>query len=228
MPEWLLTPPVTDAPLSAEQLAGRLVAALLLGCGVALIYRLSHGRSKDSSLTLTTTLVLLSVLIAMVTLTIGNSVARAFSLVGALSIVRFRTVVDDTRDTAFVIFAVIVGMSAGAGLLIVPLLGLPVVGLAAVTLSLWGSFSAASEPTPEIQLKIRLGLGRDPQQTLGPALSRSLQSIRLQEAGTARQGAALDLTYAARLIAGSSLADLVTQLNKVEGVQSAEASLSPG
>src|SRR2546430_13730647 len=42
---------------------------------------------------------------------IGDNVARAFSLVGALSIVRFRTVVRDTQDTAYVIFAVVVGMA---------------------------------------------------------------------------------------------------------------------
>ena len=50
---------------------------------------------------------LLSILIAMVTQVIGDNIARAFSLVGALSIVRFRTVVRDTQDTAYVIFAVV-------------------------------------------------------------------------------------------------------------------------
>ena len=60
------------------------------------------------------TLVLLTILIAMVTQVIGDNVARAFSLVGALSIVRFRTVVRDTQDTAYVIFAVAVGMAVGA------------------------------------------------------------------------------------------------------------------
>ena len=49
--------------------------------------------------------------IAMVTQVTGQNVALAFSLVGALSIVRFRTVVQDTNDTAFVIFAVAGGMA---------------------------------------------------------------------------------------------------------------------
>ncbi len=60
------------------------------------------------------TLVFLCLLIAMVTQVIGDNVARAFSLVGALSIVRFRTSVRDTKDTAFVIFAVAIGMAVGA------------------------------------------------------------------------------------------------------------------
>ncbi|MDZ4830382.1 MAG: hypothetical protein SGJ09_09330 [Phycisphaerae bacterium] len=65
---------------------------------------MSHGRDSRDASTLATTMV------------IGSSVARAFSLVGALSLVRFRTVVDDTRDTAFVIFALIVGMAAGTSI----------------------------------------------------------------------------------------------------------------
>ena len=78
---------------------------------------------------------LLSCLIAMATQIIGDNVARAFSLVGALSVVRFRTVVKDTQDTAFVIFAVVVGMAAGADNLAVGLVGLIVVGVA--SLALW-------------------------------------------------------------------------------------------
>jgi uncharacterized membrane protein YhiD involved in acid resistance len=46
---------------------------------------------------------------------IGNSLARAFALVGALSIIRFRTVVKDTKDTAYVFMALAVGMGAGTG-----------------------------------------------------------------------------------------------------------------
>src|SRR5690349_20504774 len=91
----------------------RILAAVLLGCAVAWIH--SHTTPRgNGSVAMQATLVLLAGLIAMVTQVIGDNVARAFSLVGALSIVRFRTVVRDTRDTAFVIFAVAVGMAVGA------------------------------------------------------------------------------------------------------------------
>ena len=85
--------------------------------------------------TFLTTLVLLATVIAMATQIIGDNVARAFSLVGALSVVRFRTVVKDTQDTAFVIFAVVVGMAAGANHLAVGLVGLVI--LCAASLALW-------------------------------------------------------------------------------------------
>ena len=77
------------------QVLGRLVGAMLLGGVVGWIYQRTRPASETSS-SLAMTLVLLSILIAMVTQVIGDNVARAFSLVGALSIVRFRTVVRDT------------------------------------------------------------------------------------------------------------------------------------
>jgi hypothetical protein len=132
MPDWLSALPTDPEQVALPLLLSRLGAAVLLGLGVASVYKGSHGRDRGATAGLATTLVLMSVLIALVSIVIGSSVARAFSLVGALSIVRFRTVVDDTRDTAFVIFAVVEGMAAGAGLFVVGALGLPIVGLLAL------------------------------------------------------------------------------------------------
>ena len=76
-------------------------------------------------------IIVLAVVIAMITLAIGDNAARAFSLVGALAIVRFRSVVEDPRDTAFVILAVAVGLAVGAGFIWVPVMGLPIAGAVA-------------------------------------------------------------------------------------------------
>ena len=54
-----------------------------------------------------------NVITSMVVMVIGNNLARAFALVGAMSIIRFRTVVKDTKDTAFVFFALASGLAAG-------------------------------------------------------------------------------------------------------------------
>ena len=224
MPELLTESVSFGASLSATQMAVRLLVAAACGVCVGFVYRWSHGRDSNDGSPLFATLVLLSILIAMVSMVIGDSVARAFSLVGALSIVRFRTVVDDTRDTAFVIFAVVVGMAAGAGLLLVPLVGIPITGAAAILLSHFRS--RQSQPmtaAPESTLTIRLGLGRDPKLVLGGVLERHLETFRLISAATARQGSALEVNYRMRLRATSELTTLVAELNQVEGVQSVEA-----
>jgi hypothetical protein len=212
MPEFLrsLSEPAT-LPLAEVLL--RLVAALCLGAVVAQIYR--RARSEPAS-SFTTTLVLMTVLIAMVTQIIGNNVALAFSLVGALSIVRFRTVVRDTQDTAYVIFAVTVGMAVGATTPWVAVIGVGVVALAAFLLRQ----SAAIEALP-FRLEVRVGLGQDAGTLLGPAFGTYVAAQRLVEVATARQGAATEIAYRISLRSTDESAHaLVKALNRLEGVQS--------
>ena len=107
MSEFLQSAFVVAAGQTSKEILVRLTFALAGGFLVSWIYRLTRAKAEVTD-SFQATLVMLAVLIAMVTGVIGDSVARAFSLVGALSIVRFRTVVRDTQDTAFVLFAVVV------------------------------------------------------------------------------------------------------------------------
>lgn len=219
MPEWL-----RDSLQNTEQLAWylmtiRVIVGLFFGFIVAGIYLLSRGRPNQDATSLPTTLVLLSVLIALVTMVIGNSVARAFGLVGALSIVRFRTVVEDTRDTAFVIFAVVVGMASGAGYMLLAAIGIPFVAIAAFVMRDVGSAKVLS---PAMLLMVRIGLGHDPEALLRGVFEKFLSDRRLTATSTARQGAAIELTYQVRLKQLGDAITLVSELNRVEGVQSVE------
>jgi len=106
-------PFVNGSQIAATEILFRLCVAAVFGGVVALVYRRSR-HEIDITPTFPPTLVLLAILIGMVTQVIGDNVALAFSLVGALAIVRFRTVVRDTQDTAFVMLSVVVGMAVGA------------------------------------------------------------------------------------------------------------------
>lgn len=221
MPDWLAeTLDSTASGLPVSVLALRLGTAFLLGCLVAGIYRATHGKSSTRSHSLMATLVLLTILIGMVTLVIGNSVARAFSLVGALSIVRFRTVVEDTRDTAFVIFAVAVGMGAGAGYLAVPLVGIPLTALAACLFR--PRTGPALQSPRDFTLTMRVGLGRDSEALVRPVFEKSLESWSLTSTSTVKQGAAMALSYAVVLQSEELAVPLVTELNALEGIQDIE------
>ena len=89
-----------------------LAIAFVLAMMVAFTYRATHrGLSYSQSFLLT--LIFVTIITAMVIMVIGNNLARAFALVGAMSIIRFRTVVKDTKDTAFVFFALATGLAAG-------------------------------------------------------------------------------------------------------------------
>ena len=176
----------------------RLAIALVLGRIVAAVYRRSRPMGDEAE-SFVVTLVLLTVLIAMVTQVIGDNVARAFSLVGALSIVRFRTVVRDTQDTAYVIFAVAIGMAVGANHPAVAICGLAVIAFAALVVMRprSGSPLDAALDFPFV-LHVRIALGQDPDVLLGPTLDQFLVARRLTSVGTARQGLAIDAAYGGR------------------------------
>ncbi|MSR55306.1 MAG: DUF4956 domain-containing protein [Gemmataceae bacterium] len=208
-----------EAP-TLDTICSRLVLSWVAGFFVAGVYTVGLGRRKDESATLPTTLVLLTIVIAMVTLVIGNSVARAFGLVGALSIVRFRTVVEDTRDTAFVIFAVAVGMAIGAGYGLLGFVGMPAILFAALIMR-YGVHDTAARGTRGT-LSVKIGLGLDPETLLGTILSQHLTEQRLVGSSTAKQGAAIELNYQVRMRPSGSAFALVADLNRIEGVQGVE------
>lgn len=91
-----------------------LFLALFSGLIIGVIYKFTH-RGLTYSQNFVVTLVLMCITVAAVMMVIGSNLARAFALVGALTIVRFRTVIKDTRDTAFVFFALTEGIASGTG-----------------------------------------------------------------------------------------------------------------
>lgn len=215
--EWW-THAVTGGPsLPGLELLVRLVLALVGGMAVAGLYRFT--RSGAGAISLPATLVLLAVLIAAVTQVIGDNVARAFSLVGALSIVRFRTVVRDTRDTAFVIFAVVMGMGIGAGHTLVAVVTLAVGGLAAWIMRPRQALGAEST---EFELTLRVGLGEDAEGLAREAFPPHFITWKSRAASTARQGSALEVTWLVTLVAGVSPAQAALALNRREGVLNVE------
>lgn len=199
----------------------RLLAALLSGGAVAWIHNRTS-RSSELSVSFPATLVLLSVLIAMVTQVIGDNVARAFSLVGALSIVRFRTVVRDTRDTAFVIFAVVVGMASGAHNLWVGLFGLLVAGLAAFLLAARPAAVAAPAVPfwqPDYELRVRTALAVKLEESIGSSLAAYTGQSRLSSMSTVKQGTAMEGAWDLILPPGQSTEAFVRAVTRIEGVQ---------
>jgi uncharacterized membrane protein YhiD involved in acid resistance len=165
---------------------------------------------------------LLSILIAMVMQVIDDRVARAFSLVGALSIVRFRTVLDDTQDIAFVIFSVVVGMAAGTGALGVAMIGsLVMIGtLCFARLPVFGkSKQPATALSPDSELTLRIAVGQDFQQIVAPMFESHLSVCKVVSVETVRGGSALEWVYSIRLNEDTPLNTFVEQLTKVEGIQ---------
>jgi Domain of unknown function (DUF4956) len=217
MPDWLHTSLANGSDPAPAVLAWRIGMAMVLGGAVAGIYRWAK-RGEPVKTTFLTTLVLLATVIAIATQVIGDNVARAFSLVGALSVVRFRTVVKDTQDTAFVIFAVVVGMASGANHLVAAVVGLCVV--LAASLALWPRRYPGAWHGSESTLSVRIAAAGSARIGVEQVLSGSTRRFAMTSIVTARQGASLELAYRVLIRPGCEPTELVTELNAIEGVES--------
>ena len=97
-----------------QEIIINLILSFILGLIISVVYKFTHkGLSYSQSFMITN--VFVAVIVCMVIMIIGNSLARAFALVGALSIIRFRTVVKDTKDTAYIFWSLAAGMASGTG-----------------------------------------------------------------------------------------------------------------
>ncbi len=104
----------TTGDLTVETIIIRMAVASLIAGFIYLSYWLSHVGgiySKKFNVTLLT----LTLITTTVMIVIGNNLALSLGMVGALSIVRFRTAIKDSRDTIYIFWAIVAGICCGAG-----------------------------------------------------------------------------------------------------------------
>ena len=100
--------------LSVESIVFQIVSAVIISFAIYISYWYTHigtAYSKKFNVSLIT----LTILTATVMTVIGNNIALSLGMVGALSIVRFRTAIKDSRDTTYIFWAIIVGICCGVG-----------------------------------------------------------------------------------------------------------------
>ena len=97
-----------------QQILMNISAAAVLGMFIFVSYSISH-RGTIYSKKFNASLVILTVLTGTVMTVIGNNIALSLGMVGALSIVRFRTAIKDSRDTVYIFWAIIIGICCGVG-----------------------------------------------------------------------------------------------------------------
>lgn len=114
MREQLLELFESTGQLTMEMIVLRLAAASILGCFIFLSYWLSHDGSIYSK-KFNISLVALTAITTTVMIVIGNNISLSLGMVGALSIVRFRTAIKDSRDTVYIFWTIVVGICCGSG-----------------------------------------------------------------------------------------------------------------
>src|SRR5690348_13277024 len=101
-----------SSAIPPEQVAVGLALSLALSLAIATTYRFTH-RGVSYSQSYAHTLIIMCMVISVIMMIVGSSLARAFSLVGAMSIIRFRNAVKETKDIGFIFMVMAIGMACG-------------------------------------------------------------------------------------------------------------------
>ncbi len=171
------------------------LCALCCGFVICETYRRTH-RGSDFSRPFLQVLLIITLLVSFVTLVVGDDLARAFTLVGALSVVRFRTAVKESRDLAFIFWAVGAGMGAGCrfvGLTI----GFTVLLAAVVAFVTWRNYGVRDHAIRV--LRVRLDSKSDYDSLFTECFKAYLSDSERLSVGLVRQGLLYEIVYLVRL-----------------------------
>lgn len=205
----------TSQALTIEAVILNLVLAFILSLLIVGVYRVTN-RHKAINISFLMTMLLLSMVVALVMMVIGNSIARAFSLVGALSIIRFRSVVKDNRDIAYIFFSLAAGMGAGIGLYSVAIFG---VGTILVILLLLDFVKFGQSMHGVYLLRFQYFTSDTDEAAFMPVFDQFLSSYRRISVKTVRMGQFVEHSYLVRLRKDVGEERLITELSTVEGME---------
>ena len=193
------------AGTTVGQMLASLGVAFLLGLFILVIYKATF-RGVLFSKGFAFSLVLLSMVTALVIRTISSNLALSLGMVGALSIVRFRTAIKDPVDTVFMFWAITAGIMSGAGLYLIG-------GIASVALGVL--YFLVTLIYRKAQMPYLLVIRYDPQEAQSvSAAMRKLPRHRIKSRTTTRKGAEVTLELSLK---GDEM-KLIDSLYKVDGV----------
>ncbi len=208
-------PPGADVAIADFLL--RLLVAWLCGQAIGWFYAWSHGVLSYSQ-NFVQSLVMLSMVVAVIMSVVGDSLARAFGLAAALAIVRFRTPVKDARDTTFLFLSVAIGMAAGAGQIALAAVATVLIGTASLYLN-WMGFGTRARA--EGLLRFRMADGGEDSDLRDAVLGlirRYTTSFELSAARMAGHDGAQELVYDVNLRRNDAGDELVRELARIDGV----------
>lgn len=201
------------------------VITLLLSFGltslIGLVYQKTHKHISYSQ-SFVQTLVLVGMVIAVIMLVVGSNIARAFALVGALSVIRFRNAVKETRDVGFVFLAMAIGMTTGTRFYVLAIAATVVISAVLLIMHRFNWY--ASKIQRQI-IKVRIPAddldGKNFTAAVEVCLANYCVTFEMVSAEAVNGGALTELTYAAELRRGVEPAKVLADLRNVNYGQKA-------
>lgn len=192
-----------------------IVLAFALALVISWVYkRTHHGFSYSKSFVFT--LVVLAPLVATVMLLIGNSLAKAFTLVGAFTIIRFRTAIKDTRDVAYIFWALVTGMAAGTGNYYIAVVSTVLVFAIVMFLS---KTNFGSIRNYDHIVSFTVDTGRAPNDVYKALFTKYLKTSSMLNVNSRAQAAKLEFTFNVAFLDESKINNFVSELRATSGVE---------
>lgn len=188
-----------------------MVASFVLCALIGAVYKRTH-RGISYSQSYVQTFVLMGMVVSLIMLVVGSNLARAFALVGALSIVRFRNAIKETRDVGFIFFALGIGMATGTRFYTLAAIATVVICAVVVVMERfdWYRLDVSSQV-----VKAQVPAGRDYTRELEDALVPFTTHAQLVSIETIRGGALTEVTYAVKLKEAAAVTQVIDALQRL-------------
>ncbi len=192
-----------------------LALSFVLSSVIAWVYRYTH-KNVSYSQSYVQTLVLVGMVIALIMLVVGSNIARAFALVGALSVVRFRNAIKETRDVGFIFLVMAIGMTTGTRFYV---LAIAATAAICLVLLIMNKFNWFKLDVQRQVVKVQVPPEPAYTSTVEDVLIKHCSEYELVSTESVRAGALVELYYTAQLKKGTSSNDLIAALSAVNAGQ---------
>jgi uncharacterized membrane protein YhiD involved in acid resistance len=190
-----------------------LLLSFVLSAFIGFIYKKTHkGTSYTQSYV--HTLIITCMVVAIIMLIIGSNIARAFTLVGALSIVRFRNAIKETRDVGFIFFTMAIGMAAGTKFYLLAIISTIIISLIILIMT---RFNWYARPISSQILKIQLKNNVNFEKLFDKIFVKYTNMSDLISVDSIRAGALTELVYNVQLRKGADKQALISAIKKLNG-----------
>lgn len=190
-----------------------LFLSFILLSAIGWLYKKTH-RGTSYTQSYVHTLIMMGLTVDIIMLIVGSNIARAFSLVGALSIVRFRNAVKETRDVGFIFFAMAIGMATGTRFYLLAIIATTIIG---TLLFIMYEFDWYSRPLTSQILKIQIDKDVDFENLFDTIFVKYTSSADLIGIDTVRSGTITELVYSVILKKNTNKHEFVQSIKKLNG-----------
>lgn len=195
---------------SVGDIAIALALSFVLSSAIGWVYRATH-RNVSYSQSYVQTLVILGMIISLIMLVVGSNIARAFALVGALSVIRFRNAIKETRDVGFIFLVMGIGMACGTRFYTLAVVATLAICLVVVVMQRFNWFHSNVQRQV---VKVQVPADEDYTNDIQDVLMRHTSEFELVSLESIRGGAITELMYTVKLRKGTEPATLIAALRE--------------